>query len=416
MRRERVRFPGSLGPDLVGKLDLPAGEPASFALFAHCFTCSKDLKAAGRVSEELARRGIAVLRFDFTGLGESGGDFAETDFHSNLDDLVAAGDLLRSRYRAPELLIGHSLGGAAVLAAASAFPEAAAVATIGAPADTAHLRSTLSEHGETIEEKGVAEVDLGGTRRVRIGRELFDDLAEDHFGDALPDLGKALLVLHSAADGIVPIEHGRRIFTAAAEPKSFVELAEADHLLLAERDARYAGRVLAAWASRYVGTSAQSEPRSSPGPAAGSDEGLDEGTVVVTGCATGYTQEVRAGRHRLAADEPESIGGADAGPTPYDFLLVSLGSCTSMTLRMYADRKGWPLDGVRVTLRHSKVHARDCAECTTREGRIDRLERSIEIFGDLDDGQRRRLLEIADKCPVHRTLTGEIEILTELAE
>jgi len=425
MRRERVRFPGSLGGELVGRLERPDGEPRVYALFAHCFTCGKDIKAAGWISRALVERGFGVLRFDFTGIGESEGDFADTDFHSNLDDLVAAGDFLRSRYRAPAVLVGHSLGGAALLAAASSFPEATAVATIGAPADTAHLRRTLVEKaGEELERDGVAEVDLGGSRPVRVGRELFDDLAEDHLSGEVAGLGKALVVFHSPADTVVGIDHAERIFTAARHPKSFVSLDDAHHLLWDERDARYVGAVLAAWAGRYVEGAAALLPdlRSEAAPqpevaapeVAEQAEDVPQGQVVVSGGAEGYAQEILARRHRLRADEPAEFGGTDTGPNPYDLLLAALGSCTSMTLRMYADRKEWPLTGVRVVLDHDKIHARDCTDCTTREGRIDRIDRRIALAGDLDAAQRERLLEIADKCPVHRTLKGEIEIRSSL--
>jgi putative redox protein len=408
MRRERVRFPGSLGTDLIGRLERPEGEVTAYVLFAHCFTCSKDLKAAGWISRALVERGLGVLRFDFTGLGESGGDFADTDFHSNLDDLVAAGDFLRSRYEAPRILVGHSLGGAAVLAAASSFPEAVAVATIGAPADTAHLRQTFAAAAERLEREGVAEVDLGGVRPVRIGKELFDDLDEDHLSRALAGLGKALLIFHSPVDKIVGIDHAERIYRAARHPKSFVSLDDAEHLLTSERDARYVGEVVAAWAGRYV---EQGEPEVE---ARAGEEELPRGQVVVVG-GDGLAQEVVARHHRLTADEPRSVGGTDTGPTPYDLLLAALGACASMTLRLYADRKGWPLEGVRVSLDHGRIHAKDCAECAAKEGRIDRIDRKIEVLGELDGEQRARLLEIADRCPVHRTLKGEIDIRSELS-
>jgi len=406
MRRDRLRFRGSQGAELVGRLERPEGEPTAYALFAHCFTCSKDLKAVGWISRTLAERGIGVLRFDFTGLGESEGDFADTDFSSNLGDLVAAGDFLRSRYAAPKILIGHSLGGAAVLAAAGSFPEAVAVATIGAPSDTDHLREQLLDDAPELEERGEAEIRLGGDRPFRIKKQLLDDLAEDHLTGAIGRLGKALLVLHSPLDDVVSIEHAERIYQAAEQPKSLVSLDDADHLLLAERDARYAGEVLAAWAGRYVEEAVDSVEEHG--------EKRPRGQVTVVGGPSGFANEVYARRHMLRADEPESHGGTDSGPTPYDLLLAALGTCTSMTLRMYADRKEWPLEGVRVSLDHSKIHAEDCADCMTEKGRIDRIDRVIQVLGDLDEEQRRRLLEIADRCPVHRTLEGEIEIRSEL--
>jgi len=407
MLRERVRFPGAGGQELVGRLERPAGTATAYALFAHCFTCSKDLKAAGWISRTLVERGIAVFRFDFTGLGESAGDFADTNFTSNLADLVAAGDYLRGEHAAPRILVGHSLGGTAVLAAARRFPEATAVATIGAPSDTQHLGRMLRTRAPEIEQRGEAEVRLAG-RSFTVKRQLLDDLEEQSMHDCIAGLGKALLIFHSPFDEVVGIDHARRIYEAAKHPKSFVSLDDADHLLTRQRDARYAGEVLAAWARRYVdGEEPELDRRIADGV---------QGQVAVLGggVGEGFRQEVVSRHHKLVADEPESAGGSDLGPSPYDLLLAALGTCTSMTLRMYAERKGWPLTAVRVDLGHSRVHAEDCSDCETKSGRIDRIERTIEVLGDLDDEQRQRLLEIADKCPVHKTLKGEIDIPTRL--
>lgn len=405
MKRKRVRFPGTHGGELVGRVELPDGEPTAYVMFAHCFTCSKDLKALGWISRALVDRGLAVFRFDFTGIGESEGDFADTDFSSNLEDLDAAAEYLRREHEAPKILIGHSLGGAAVLAAAARVPEAVAVATIGAPSDTEHLKDTLLRRAPELEDKGEVEVNLGG-RPFRIRKKLLEDLEKDHLDRALGELGKALLIFHSPVDDVVGIDHARRIYQAAKHPKSFVSLDDADHLLTRQSDARYVGEVLAAWAGRYVEVG---EPELEERGAEGS-----LGQVVVTGGARGLTQEVVARNHVLLADEPESLGGDDEGPTPYDLLLAALGTCTSMTLRMYSDRKEWPLQGVRVALDHSRVHAEDCAHCESEKGRIDRIERRIEVLGDLSEEQRERLLEIADKCPVHKTLHGEIDVVSEL--
>ncbi len=405
MRSEHLKFPGAQGQELAARLDSPVTTPAAYALFAHCFTCSKDLKAAGWISRALVEREIAVLRFDFTGIGESEGDFAGTDFHSNLDDLVAAADFLRREREAPRLLVGHSLGGCAVLAAAERVPEALAVATIGAPSDTEHLRQTLFHLSPELEVRGEAEVRLGG-RVFRISRQFVDDLEEDHLRGVLERLHRALLIFHSPVDNIVGVDHARRLFDMAKHPKSFVSLDTADHLITNERDARYIGEVLAVWSSRYLeGVQREVKTEMQAGR---------RGEVLVVGGATGLAQEIVAHRHRLTADEPQEVGGTDTGPTPYDLLLAALGACTSMTLRVYANHKKLPLEGVRVRLRHGKIHAEDCARCETKEGKLDHVEREIEVLGELTEEQRQRLLEIADKCPVHRTLTSEIEISSRL--
>ena len=405
MKSEHLRFPGAQGQELAARLDSPVTTPAAYALFAHCFTCSKDLKAAGWISRALVEREIAVLRFDFTGIGESAGEFAATDFHTNLDDLVAAADFLRREREAPRLLVGHSLGGCAVLAAAERIPEALAVATIGSPSDTEHLRNTLIHLAPELEARGEAEVRLGG-RAFRISRQFLEDLEEDHLRGVLERLHKALLIFHSPIDNIVGIDHARRLFDMARHPKSFVSLDMADHLLTNERDARYAGEVLAVWSGRYL-EGVQPEVKTDM-------EIGRQGEVLVTAGATGLAREIVAHRHRLTADEPKEAGGTDTGPTPYDLLLAALGACTSMTLRIYANHKKLPLEGVRVRLRHGKIYAVDCARCETKEGKLDHIEREIEVLGELTEEQRLRLLEIADRCPVHRTLTSEIEIVSRL--
>ncbi len=416
-RTERIRFPGASGAELAARLEMPAGEPAGYALFAHCFTCSKDLKAIVRISRALAARGFGVLRFDFTGLGESAGEFADTNFSSNLDDLVAAANYLRESRGGPHLLVGHSLGGAAVLAAAGRIPGVQAVATVAAPSDTEHLGETLVRLAPELEASGEAEVRLGG-QRFRIRRQLLDDLAEHSMDRHLKGLGLPLLIFHSPQDEVVGIEHAARIYKAARHPKSFISLDGADHLLLRrEEDSRFVAGVLAAWARRYVGDGAGEAAEEAAAASPGSGEpvpDLDHGEVLVAGGASGYANRVWAGRHRLQADEPERVGGTDTGPDPYGYLLAALGACKSMTLRMYADRKGWPLTGTRVRLRHAKIHATDCEDCETREGKVDRIEVEIGVEGELSDEQRGRLLEIADRCPVHRTLVSEISIKSRL--
>lgn len=399
---EKVEFEGSQGGLLAARLELPDGPPRAFALFAHCFTCSKESLAAVRIGAALAERGIATLRFDFTGLGGSGGDFASTNFSSNVADLVAAADWLREQHEAPRILVGHSLGGAAVLAAASRIPEAVAVATLGAPYQPAHVRHLIEHAAPEIEARGEAEVSLGN-RTFRIRRQFLDDIAALDSSGAIGALRKALLVMHSPRDEVVGVDNAASIFMAARHPKSFVSLDSADHLLTRRADAEYAGAVLAAWASRYL------EQAGRP------TEDLPPGVVRVAEAGSGrYTQTVRVGRHALVADEPAAAGGNDLGPSPYDLLLAGLGACTAMTLRMYAAQKQWPLEQVAVDLRHEKIHATDCEACETKDGKVDRIERVIRVEGDLDQAQRQRLLEIANKCPVHRTLHSEVFIPTRL--
>jgi uncharacterized OsmC-like protein/alpha-beta hydrolase superfamily lysophospholipase len=406
MRTRKVEFTGSQDAPLAARLELPPGRPRAYALFAHCFTCGKDQLTATRIARALTEFGIAVLRFDFTGLGGSGGDFGNTDFSSNIDDLVLAAEYLRANFQAPSILIGHSLGGAAVLAAEHRIPEVRAVATIAAPADPDHVLGLLGASELEIERRGEAEVSLAG-RTFHIRRQFLHDIAAQPQAERIAKLGAALLVLHSPTDELVGIDNARRIFDTARHPKSFIALDGADHLLTNPADAEYTATVLAAWASRYI-----------PGPADRPDDGTQaggtqaEGYVTVAENGNGpLGQNITAGRHVLTADEPVPVG-ADGGPGPYDLLLAALGACTSMTVRMYANRKQWPLKQVTVQLRHSRIHAADCADCETRVGLLDRIDRTIQFEGDLNDDQRRRLLEIADKCPVHRTLHSEIDIRT----
>ena len=403
VRSTKQSFTGGSGATLAARLDQPEGTPRAYALFAHCFTCTKDILAASKIAAGLAARGIATLRFDFTGLGHSDGEFANENFSSNVGDLVRAAAFLRESYAAPSILIGHSLGGAAVLAAAKKIPEARAVATIGAPADPAHVTAHFSGATDEIERTGEAEVLLAG-RAFRIQKQFLDDIEGHKLEQEIAGLRKALLVFHAPRDATVGIDNASRIFLAAKHPKSFVSLDDADHLLSDPKDAVYVAEVLAAWAGRYLGEAEEAQ-----------DGANEEGVVLVAEDGRGaLSQEVRAGRHVLRADEPASVGGDDSGPTPYDYLLAALGACTSMTIRMYANRKQWPLARVAVRLTHDKIHADDCADCETREGKVDQIERSITLEGDLDEAQRERLLEIAEKCPVHRTLHSEIKVRSRL--
>jgi uncharacterized OsmC-like protein/fermentation-respiration switch protein FrsA (DUF1100 family) len=404
MPTERFQFVGEGGHQLAAALELPDGEPGAFALFAHCFTCGKDTLAAKRMSVALAAKGIAVLRFDFTGLGSSEGDFANSTFSSNVADLVRAADHLRATRKAPAILIGHSLGGAAILAAAGKISEARAVVTIAAPSDPAYVTGLFKERIDDIRAQGEVEVSLAG-RPFRIKREFLDDIVEHELTKDVTGLHKALLVMHSPVDDTVGIDNATKIFVAAKHPKSFVSLDHADHLLSKPVDALYAADVIAAWASRFVETAKLSK--------VAAPSGAPHQVVVQETRKSKFNQIISVGPHRLVADEPVAAGGQDAGPGPYDFLLAGLGACTSMTMRLYADRKSLPLDRVTVTLKHSKIYAKDCEECETREGMLDQIDRVIAMDGALDAEQRKKLMEIADKCPVHRTLTSEIRIVTK---
>ena len=406
MPTERFQFAGSEGQQLAAALDIPDGAIQAYALFAHCFTCGKDVLAARRIAAALAAKGIAVLRFDFTGLGSSEGDFANATFSSNVADLVRAADHLRATRQAPAILIGHSLGGAAILAAAGQIPDARAVVTIAAPSDPAYVTHLFRDRIADIRKHGKVEVQLAG-RPFHITSEFLDDIAEHNLMAQVTKLHKALLVMHSPTDDTVGIDNATKIFVAARHPKSFVSLAGADHLLSQRRDSSYVADVIAAWAERYV----------EPVAAEPADLGEVPRMVVVRETRESkFQQTVTIGPHKMLADEPVAAGGQDSGPGPYDYLLAGLGACTSMTMRLYADRKTLPMERVTVTLKHSKIHAQDCAECETKAGMLDQIERVIKIEGALDADQRKRLMEIADKCPVHRTLTSEIHIVTRAAE
>lgn len=397
---QKVSFENPIGENLAARLDLPLeGKPAAFALFAHCFTCTKNLKAVSNISRALNRAGIAVLRFDFTGLGESEGDFADTNFSSNVGDLLAAADFLKAAFEAPKILIGHSLGGAAVLQAAQRIPSSLAVVTIGAPAEPSHVTHLLISAQEQIAATGEAEVRLAG-RTFLIKKQFLDDLENMKMAETIRNLKRALLIFHSPIDNIVGIDNAAEIFQAAKHPKSFISLDHADHLLTDESDSLYVGSVIAAWAKKYLGIT--ETPPEQP-------DATDNRIVVRTGKHAFHT-EINANGHNLVADEPISFGGTNTGPTPYDYLVAALGACTSMTLRMYADRKGWPLEAAIVRLKHRKVHARDCQDCENQSTRFDQIDREIELIGPLDDAQKARLLEIADRCPVHRTLHSEIVV------
>lgn len=404
MGTERFTFEGHAGDALAARLDLPDGPHLATALFAHCFTCGKDITAARRIAGRLAAMGIAVLRFDFTGLGHSGGEFGNTTFSSNVDDLVRAAESLGVKGYPPSLLIGHSLGGAAVLKASERIPSAKAVVTIGAPFDPSHVAHNFGDALQTIRAEGRATVDLAG-RPFTIGRDFVEDVEAAELEPLIKSLGKALLVMHAPRDATVGVDNATRIFVTAKHPKSFVTLDDADHLVSRAEDAEYAAEVIAAWAGRYLGL----RP---PAPPPGAPEGIVRVSEADPG---GFLQDVNAGPlHHTLADEPAAYGGTNRGMTPYGFLSAGLGACTSMTIRMYARRKGWPLTHVSVDVSHDKVHAQDASGAGTTS--IDTFRRLIRLEGDLSAEQRARLLEIADKCPVHRTLESGAVVETSLAD
>lgn len=397
MRSSKVSFINKEGVEITARLDLPADQhPRAYALFAHCFTCSKDLSAVRNISRALTSGGIGLLRFDFTGLGQSSGEFADTGFQTNISDLLAAAEYMRQNFAAPALMIGHSLGGTATLIAAASIIEVAAVVTIGSPFDPAHVTHLFDANKAQLEQNGRAEVNIGG-RPFTVKKLFLDQLAGIDMASHLRELRKPLLVMHAPFDKIVGIENAGEIFQAALHPKSYVSLDQADHLLSRPEDAMQAGSIIAAWADKYLPKQA--------------DASLDTTEQVVSlTAANSYTTEIRAGKHGLVADEPLALGGNDFGPNPYELLLSSLAACTGMTLRMYANRKKWPLEDVRIHLRHEKIHAKDCEQCETETGKIDKIYKQIELEGPLDEAQRTRLMEIADRCPVHRTIQGEIVI------
>lgn len=403
MRTRRIKFNNKQDLELSARLELPAGshEPGAYAIFAHCFSCGKNARAATSVSRELTQSGFGVLRFDFTGLGESEGDFGDTGFSNNISDLEAAADFLREFYVAPSLLIGHSLGGTAVIHAALRIQSVKAICTIGAPFEAEHLRHLLAVNPEDLDRGERVEVNLGG-RNFRIGSGFYADLKSERTAKILPALKIPLLVMHAPGDKVVSIDNAREIYSAAFHPKSFISLDTADHLLLKPADATYAARMIGMWVSRYIDACKASGLET------------DQDVAVQIG-SDKFTSEVIAGQHQFLADEPEKAGGNDLGPSPYQLLNAALGACTAMTLKMYADRKKWPLLKATIHLSHGKHYSADSSNPEKKSSKIDVFRRQIELEGDLDDKQRKRLLEIANKCPVHRTLTdNDVAIETQL--
>ncbi|GGD74470.1 bifunctional alpha/beta hydrolase/OsmC family protein [Lacimicrobium alkaliphilum] len=396
--RIEVSFAGSDG-NLSGLLEQPQSPPRCYTLFAHCFTCTKDIAAASRIARALTGQGIAVLRFDFTGLGNSDGDFANTNFSSNIGDLLRACEFLRQNYQAPQLLIGHSLGGAAILAMADKVPEVKALATIGAPYNASHVIKNFGDAVEQIEQQGQARVRLG-PRHFQIQKQFLEDI-DQYQGKRLTQLNKALLIMHAPGDTQVSINEAEKIYQDARHPKSFISLDDADHLLSRKSDADYAANVISAWAGRYI---SPEKPQTK----------VAQGQVKVAEKNHKFTQHVSSDSHYWLADEPVAMGGENMGPDPYEHLLAALGACTAMTLRMYATHKKLPLEHVEVTLSHQRQHGKDCEDC---EGdNLEVIERQIRLEGELDQAQRQRLLEIANKCPVHKTLHNQLTVKSVLVD
>jgi len=405
MKSSKINFTNAKGETLSGRLDLPLEQdPHNFAIFAHCFTCTKDFSAVRNVSRALASEGFGVLRFDFTGLGDSDGDFANTNFSSNVDDLISAADFLAKSYKAPTLLVGHSLGGSAAIFAASEIESIEALATIGAPSNPVHVQKQLGKKLEKIENDGEAVVQLAG-RDFTFKKQFLDDLKTVSCEDAARNLNKALLIMHSPQDATVSIKNAEEIYHAAHHPKSFVTLDGSEHLLIDKKNAAYVGKVISGWAARYIAMPLPETIKTTHQVAASLDQ------------EDGFTTQLKLGNHYLKADEPTRVGGKDYGPTPYELLAGSLSACTAMTIQMYAKRKEWDVKNVLVHTSYSKDYAKDCSDCENNESaKIDTFNREIQFEGTLDEKQLKRLLQIADKCPVHKTLHSETQIITKLID
>ena len=403
MQSQNVEFSNAAGDPLSGVLEMPDGEAAAWAIFAHCFTCSKKSLAASRVARGLAERGIGVLRFDFTGLGESGGDFSASGFSSDVADLAAAADWMAASGRTVSLMIGHSLGGAATVVAASALESVKAVATIGAPSDAGHVVEQFRESVPEIEAEGRAQVNLGG-RPFTLSRSFLTEIGNTTVLDSVKQLRKPFMILHAPGDEVVGIDNATDLFMAAKHPKSFVSLDRADHLLTGRSDSAFVVDVISGWSAQYTGIAANAQE---------TEPQQNKVLVRETGANGPYQNEILIGGRKFYSDEPKSLGGAETGPDPYARGTAGLGACTSITMRMYANRKKWPVDRLTVRLEHEKKHAEDCIDCGPGD-RIDVFTRYIEIEGKLDEDQRARMLEIADKCPVHRTLENGAIVETHL--
>ena len=402
MNIQKITFKNNEGQLLSGRLELPVTQQAhNFAIFAHCFTCTKNLSAVKNISRALTSQGFGVLRFDFTGLGESDGDFADTNFSGNVEDLVSAADYLKTNFLPPTLIVGHSLGGAASIFAASKIDSIKALATLGAPSNPKHVQHLLHSSIDDIKNNGKAVVNLSG-RDFTIKKQFLDDLEAQSLPEVAKNLRKALLVMHSPQDATVNIKNAEEIYKAAHHPKSFVSLDGADHLLSNKLDSIYAGKIISSWAKRYVNLKNEKLLRTKHQVIASLDS------------EDGITTQMKVGNHIMVADEPTSYGGNDYGPSPYEMVSAGLSACTAMTIQMYAKRKGWLINNVEVHTSYGKTHAEDCQHCDENSAKIDTFNREIKLDSNLDEKQIKRILQIADKCPVHKTLHSETQVHTKL--
>ncbi|NBC58407.1 MAG: alpha/beta fold hydrolase [Bacteroidetes bacterium] len=405
MKSKKVKFKNKNEEELVGRLDLPVDKRIhSYCIFAHCFTCNKNLKAIKNISDGLTSSGFGVLRFDFTGLGQSDGAFEDTDFSHNVDDLIAASKFLEDHYEAPILIIGHSLGGTASIFAAHQLDHIKAYVTIGSPFQPEHVSKLLESKMDEIQSEGKAKVNVGG-RSFTIKKDFLEDLQKNKIDEFLGDLKKPYLIFHSPQDEIVGVKNAELLYKNAHHPKSFVSLDGADHLMSNPKDSLYVGQVISSWASRYLDVfEKEKELKTKHQVVASLDQNDD------------FTTDMALGSHRMQADEPEGFGGNNLGPNPYELVSGGLAACTAMTIQMYAKRKKWPVENVEVHINHKKDHCDDCENINDKNSKIDIFERDLILKGDLDDKQRQRLLEIANKCPVHKTLHSEVEVKTKLID
>ncbi|WP_300436362.1 bifunctional alpha/beta hydrolase/OsmC family protein [Christiangramia sp.] len=403
MQKLEVSFKNSSSKVLKGVLELPTNKkPKNFVLFAHCFTCNKNFHAPSKIGKSLASKGYGLLRFDFTGLGDSEGDFEDTNFSSNVEDLIAAAEFLKKEYVAPTMIVGHSLGGAAALFASKQIDSIKCIVTINAPSNLSHVQKHFETSVDEIEQAGFANIKIGG-RSFKIKKQFIKDLKSNEDASALKEIKKSLLIMHSPQDKIVSIKHAEDLYRAARHPKSFVSLDGSDHMLSTKEDSEYVGSVISAWAGKYL-----KEPKA---PELETDH-----EVMANLGETGFTTQIIAGNHHFIADEPKKMGGSDLGPNPYELVSSGLAACTSMTIQMYARRKKWTVENVETHVSYSKKHATDCADCENKKAKIDNFEREISIKGDLDKKQLKRLMEIADKCPVHKTLSAQAQITSKLTD